>query len=175
MKIAATAEGITAIQADIKTCGIPTKVIFEAIQKSSKPKREILNIMSKCLSVPREGKKECWPVSKELVLESHQRGQLLGHGGMNIKKIFIETGAHLTEKDPGTFTIFAPSESAMAETEESINQLLESHAVPDLEFGGIYPAKIVEMKSNGVMVKLYDSMKPTMIHIAQLDSRRVSL
>lgn len=175
MKIAATAEGVTAIQADIKTCGIPPKVIFEAIQKSIKAKKDILRIMAKCLPAPREGKKDCWPVSKELVLKPNQRGQLIGPGGMNIKKIFLETGAHITETDPGTFIIFAPSESAMNETEESIHRMLESQSIPELEFGAIYPAKIVEVKSNGVMVKLYDSMIPTMIHVAQLDSRRVRL
>lgn len=174
MKIASTKEGVTAIQADIKTCGIPLKVIVEAIEKSLKAKNQILNIMSKCASKPREGRKACWPVSKELILEPNQRSQLIGPGGMNVKKIFIETGAHISETTPGTFSIFAPSQQAMDEAQQYIDDSLKSLVVPDLEFGAIYTATIVEMKNNGVMVKLFDTMKPTMIHVAQLDNRRVS-
>jgi hypothetical protein len=34
---------------------------------------------------------------------------------------------------------------------------------PDLEFGGVYSAKIVEIIEAGVMVRLYPSMKPILL------------
>lgn len=174
MKIAATRDGITAIQADIKTQGLPVKVIFEAIEQSVRPKNQILDIMRKSISIPRQTQKDCWPVTKELHIDVNQRSQFFGPGGMNVKKIFLETGAHLTETEPNVFNIFAPSPMSLSEAEELIKSQLAPKTIPNLEFGGIYVAQIVELKENGVMVILYDGMKPTFIHVAQLDSRRVS-
>lgn len=173
-KIASSKDGITAIQADIKTCGLPMRVIAESVEQASKAKKHILEIMSKCLPATRKVSKECWPVTKEMKIDPNQRGRLLGAGAINLKRIFLETGAHITETEPGSFNIFAPSQMAMHETEEHIQEILKPQDIPNLEFGGIYTAKVVELKNNGVMVTLYDSMKPTLIHIAQLDNRRVS-
>lgn len=175
MKIASTKEGITAIQADIKTHGIPMKVIQQAVEQSIKPTKEILNLMENCISKYRQTRKECWPVTKTITLEPSLRSALIGPGGMNLKKILVETGAHITEIEPGTFTVFAPSQMAMDETDEIINEMVKLKSIPELEFGAIYTAKIVEMKDNGVLVKIYDAMKPTLIHVAQLDNRRVSI
>lgn len=174
MKIAATKDGITAIQADIKTQGLPLKVITEAIEKSVQPKNKILDIMRKSISVPRQEPKDCWPVTKELRVDVSQRAQLFGPGGMNLKKIYLETGVHLTETEPNVFSMFAPSPMSLSEAEELIKGQLATKTIPNLEFGGIYVVQIVEMKENGVMVTMYDGMKPTFIHVAQLDSRRVS-
>lgn len=175
LKIASTKDGVTAIQADIKTVGLPMKVISDSLEQASKVQRQILEIMSKCLPGTRRVPKDCWPVTKEMKVDQSQRGRLIGSGGINLKKIFIETGAHLTETDEGIFNIFAPSQAALKETEEVIKNILKPQNVPTLEFGGIYVAKIVELKNNGIMVTLYDSMKPTLIHIAQLDNRKVNI
>lgn len=175
MKIASTREGLTAIQADIKTCGIPLKIISECVERSSRPKTQIIDIMTKCIREPRKIPKDCWPVTKELTVDISQRSKLIGTGGVNLKKIFLQTGAQLNETETCVFNVFAPSQQALDEAQEYIKELLKTDDVPNLEFGGIYTAKIVEMKENGVMVKLYDSMKPTLIHIAQLDNRRVSI
>lgn len=174
MKIASTRDGITAIQADIKTHGLPMKVVTEAVEQSIKPKNQILDIMEKCIKTKRQVRKECWPVVKELKIEPNQRSQLFGPGGMNMKRIFLETGVHLTEKEPFTFNIFAPSPMSLNEAETMIKELLASKTAPNLEFGGIYTAQIVEVKENGVMVKLYKEMTPTLVHLTQLDNRRVS-
>ena len=45
---------------------------------------------------------------------------------------------------------------------------------PDLEFGAIYTARVVEVRDYGVMVQLFPTMQPTLIHNSQLDQRKVS-
>lgn len=175
MKIASTRNGVTAIQADIKTQGLPMKVVTEAMEQSVRSKNQILDIMESCISRGRQIRKDCWPVTKELKINPGQRSQLFGPGGMNIKKIFLETGVHLTETDPNVFNVFAPSPMSLGEAESMLNEFLASNNIPNFEFGAIYEAKIVEMRENGVLVTLYDKMKPTLIHVAQLDSRRVSI
>lgn len=174
MKVAGTDKGFSAIQADIKVPGIPLKVVMEALQKSYDAKAKIMDIMNACIQTPRNLRKDCWPVTESLTIEPHQRTKIIGSGGSNIKKIYLQTGAQLTQNDENSFTIFAPSESAMDEVKEIIDTLLKAEKVPDLEFGGIYTAKIVEIKDIGVMLTLYPTMPPTLLHNSQLDQRKVS-
>lgn len=62
----------------------------------------------------------------------------------------------------------------MDEAKETINQLTTQNREPTLEFGGLYTAKIVEIKDIGVMVTLYPSMPPALLHNSQLDQRKVN-
>lgn len=71
--------------------------------------------------------------------------------------------------------MFAPSQSAMDEADEIIQKLLSTERTPDLEFGGIYKATIVELRDIGVMVTLYTGMPPALLHNSQLDQRKVCL
>lgn len=109
-----------------------------------------------------------------MTIEPHQRAKLIGPGGMNSKKIYIETGTSISIDDETTITLFSPSQSGLEEAKEQIAELLVNDKIPDLEFGGIYTATIVEMKDIGVMVTLYPSMPPALLHNSQLDQRKVA-
>ncbi|GAB0096651.1 Polyribonucleotide nucleotidyltransferase [Sergentomyia squamirostris] len=174
MKIAGTRSGITALQADIKIPGLPLKVVMEALQKATDAKGRILDIMKLIISEARRVKKDSWPVSDKISIEPHQRSKLIGPGGINIRKIYLNTGAQLTAESETSFTLFAPSQPAMDEAREIIEELLKSDRIPDLEFGAIYTAKIVDVKDIGVMVTLYPSMPPALLHNSQLDQRKIA-
>lgn len=173
MKVAGTKKGITAIQADIKLPGIPLKVVMESLQKATDAKSKIIDIMTDCIGSPRKGKKDCWPVSDRITIEPHQRARLIGSGGINVRKLYLETGSQLTQVDETAFTLFAPSQSAMDEAKEFLEGIMKAEKVPNLEFGAIYTATIVELKDTGVMVTLYPSMPPALLHNSQLDQRKV--
>lgn len=114
-------------------------------------------------------------MTERITIEPHQRGQLIGPGGIHLKRIYLETGATLTAEDETSYTIFAPSQAAMDEAKEHIDALLVKERIPDLEFGGIYAAKITEIRDTGVMVILYPSMPPALLHNSQLDQRKVDI
>lgn len=80
----------------------------------------------------------------------------------------------ISHRDDTTFSIFAPNRNAMDEAKEMIDKFLTDVREPVLEFGAIYQAKIVEMRDMGVMVTLYPTMTPTLLHNSQLDVRKVS-
>uniref|UniRef100_A0A1I8N0E6 polyribonucleotide nucleotidyltransferase n=1 Tax=Musca domestica TaxID=7370 RepID=A0A1I8N0E6_MUSDO len=175
MKVAGTRKGFTAIQADLKIPGIPLKVVMEALQKATDAKAKILDIMGEAIREPRKVKKDCWPVTERITVEPQQRAQLIGPGGINLKKLYVETGCTATTEDETTFTLFAPSQSAMHEAKEMIDTfLVPKERIPDLEFGGIYTAKITEIRDTGVMVILYNNMPPALLHNSQLDQRKVA-
>uniref|UniRef100_W8AY65 polyribonucleotide nucleotidyltransferase n=1 Tax=Ceratitis capitata TaxID=7213 RepID=W8AY65_CERCA len=174
MKVAGTRKGFTAIQADLKVPGIPLKVVMESLQKATDAKGRILDIMGEVIREHRKYPKDCWPVTERITIEPQQRGQLIGPGGMHLKRIYLETGASLTAEDETTYSIFAPSQAAMDEAKEHIDALLTKERIPDLEFGGIYSAKITEIRDTGVMVILYPSMPPALLHNSQLDQRKIA-
>lgn len=172
-KLAGTKKGISALQADIKLPGLPLKIVMEAVQKATDAKSKILEIMGDCIEKPRAEKKENWPLLQKLEVEPHKKARLLGIGGINLKKLFLETGVQIYHVVDNTFEVFAPNQKAMDEANEIITKLLEKEKTPELEFGGIYTAKIVEIRDIGVMVQLYPDMPPALIHNSQLDQRKV--
>ncbi|XP_018048398.1 PREDICTED: polyribonucleotide nucleotidyltransferase 1, mitochondrial [Atta colombica] len=172
-KIAGTKGGFTAFQADIKIPGIPLKIIMECIDKTTTAKWEIIKIMNEVIRAPRQTKKDKMPVVDNLEISIYQRGKFLGVGGMNLKKIFLETGVHIYPYDENTYSIFAPNEDAMTEAKEMIEDILQKDREPVLEFGAIYTARIVEIREVGVMVTLYSNMIPALLLNSQLDQRKI--
>ncbi|KAF5282533.1 hypothetical protein FQA39_LY04940 [Lamprigera yunnana] len=172
-KLAGTKKGITALQADIKIPGLPLKIIMEAVLKATDAKSKILEIMNECIDKPRTVKKNNWPVVEKIQLEPHKRSTLFGMGGIRIKKLMYETGIQVSQLDDLSLSIFAPSQVAMDEAQETIAKLLDAEKVPTLEFGGIYTATVVEIRDIGVMVTLYSNMPPALLHNSQLDQKKV--
>lgn len=76
-------------------------------------------------------------------------------------------------QDENTYTLFAPNETAMEEAKEMIAGTLKEDNAPQLDFGGIYTAKITEIRDTGVMVTLYTNMTPAFLHNSQLDQRKI--
>ena len=176
-KIAGTKKAFTALQLDSKLRdGLPFNVLTEAIQKAGTAKNEIINIMNSTIRVPRTQPKDNHPVSEKVDIPLQKRSKVLGFGGYNVKKLTQELGVHLTqdEDDMTRFTLFAPNQSAMSEAMDVIKTLMDAPNEPVLEFGTIYSAKIVEIRENGVLVQLYPQMTPTLLHVSQLDVRKIS-
>ncbi|CAL8113864.1 unnamed protein product [Orchesella dallaii] len=172
-KLAGTKKGITALQADVKVPGLPLKVIMEAVLVAFDGKNEILDIMRNTLAIPRSIKKPNWPVLNTLAVPPHKRAKFIGYGGRNIKRLVAETGVQVTQTDDNNWNVFAPNSVAMDEANELINHFLMEERQPELNFGAIYNAKIVELRDIGVMVTLYDNMNPALLHNSQLDQRKI--
>lgn len=62
----------------------------------------------------------------------------------------------------------------MDEAKARISSWLSAERTPELEFGAIYKAKVVEVLDSGVLVTLYSGMTPALLHNSQLDHRKVS-
>lgn len=81
----------------------------------------------------------------------------------------------ISTTEDGTFSVFAPNQAAMDEAKEVIQILITTDKEPELEFGAIYNAKIVELRDIGAMVSLYPTMVPALLHNSQLDQRKVTV
>lgn len=120
---------------------------MELLQKAMNARFRILDIMDETIATARTLMKDCWLVTDKLEIEPHQRRRsgYLSLGG----------GYERGEGMPG--------------------ESMKVEKIPDLEFNAIYTAKIVELKDTDVMVTLYPSMPPALLHNSQLDQRNVSL
>ncbi|XP_067845131.1 polyribonucleotide nucleotidyltransferase 1, mitochondrial isoform X2 [Heptranchias perlo] len=172
-KMAGTNKGITALQADVKIAGLPLKIVMEAIQQASAAKKEILSIMNKAITKPREKRKENGPVLETVLVPVSKRAKFVGPGGYNLRKLQAETGVTISQVDEETFSVFAPTPNAMHEASEFINELCKDDQEQQLEFGAVYTATITEIRDIGVMVKLYPNMTAVLLHNSQLDHRRI--
>jgi len=173
-KLAGTRQGITALQADIKLPGLPFKIVREAAEKGHLGITHILDIMDASIESPRVSKPN-WPVSKEMTVPIHQRAKFVGPGGMNLKRLMVDTGVTATASptDQTVWKLFGPNSEAMEEAEAVIEMLLAEEKPPDLEFGAIYTVKITEIKERGVNVEMHPTMPHIYISNAQLDARKV--
>jgi polyribonucleotide nucleotidyltransferase len=91
-KIAGTADGITAVQVDVKISGLPIKIALEVIEQSKEPRGVILDIMKESLKNRKIKDKSILPVIKEIQIEPQDRGKFMGVGGSTIKNIERLTG-----------------------------------------------------------------------------------
>uniref|UniRef100_A0AAY5EPP8 polyribonucleotide nucleotidyltransferase n=1 Tax=Electrophorus electricus TaxID=8005 RepID=A0AAY5EPP8_ELEEL len=144
-KMAGTNKGITALQADVKIPGLPLKIVMEAIQQATENVRV--------------------PISR--------RARFVGPGGYNLRRLQAQTGVTISQVDEETFSVFAPTPSAMNEAQEFIAEVCKDDQEQQLEFGAVYTATIIEIRDIGVMVKLYPNMSAVLLHNSQLDHKRI--
>lgn len=184
LKIAGTTSAITAIHLDVKPVeGVKLKTIESALAQSGRSRQHVIDIMKGVIRTPRKEKKSSHPVTKTLHVPANKRFNFLGFNGTNLKKMMREHGVKITEYisdsenpsyDEPNFMIFAPNQEAMSDAEEAIEELLKAkNKVPDLKFGDIYSATIVDVKKEGLMVVLYPTMRPALLPLREVDIKYV--
>ncbi|KAL3872887.1 hypothetical protein ACJMK2_036068 [Sinanodonta woodiana] len=173
-KMAGTKKGVTGLQADIKLSGLPLKIVMEAVDKAADAKNKILKIMNDTISKPRQEKKDNGPITEQFNVPPSKRAKVVGLGGYNLRKLKTDTGVTLTPIDENSFQIFAPNQTAMIEAKEMIEELMKEEKAPELEFGTIYTAQIVELKETGILVTLHPQIPDIFIHNTQLAQSRVN-
>lgn len=166
-KIAGTAEGLTAVQMDIKVTGISTEIMGKALQQAKEARMHILAEMAKVLSGPRTELSKYAPQLAEVHVSPDVIRLVIGPGGKNIKAITAETGASIDIEDSGKVSIFAPTMEALEKAKEMV---LAYDQKADL--GKNYDAKVIKILEIGCIVELAANLE-ALVHVSQLDTQRV--
>lgn len=87
-----TANGITAMQMDLKVPGISLQILKEALLKGQRGIEHMLTLMGEVQSSPRVEFKSSVPVVETMSLPSFRQHILFRSGGFNAKLIDAETG-----------------------------------------------------------------------------------
>jgi len=167
-KVAGTADGITALQMDIKISGLSADIMKEALEQARVARMAILDIMLQAIPEPRAELKDHAPRITTVKIPVDKIGALIGPGGKNIRALQEETGTKIDIEEDGTVYIAAVEGVGAKAAIERIEALGESP-----EIGRIYTGKVVRIENFGAFVEILPGTDG-LVHISQLDSERVN-
>ena len=166
-KVAGTAQGITAIQMDIKIKGIDEAILRQALAQAHDGRMHILDKMLDALPAPRPHLSRYAPKIIHFFINPEKIGEVVGPRGKMINKIIEETGVKIDIEDDGSVFI-ATSDDAAAKKARSIIEGI----VRELKVGDVFTGKVARIMSFGAFVE-YAPGKDGMIHISKLANGRV--
>lgn len=167
-KIAGTADGVTAVQMDIKITGLTMEIMRKAMQQAREARLHILGEMAKALPGTREHLSRFAPQHTEVFVNPEVIRMIIGPGGKNIKAITSTTGASVDIDDSGRISIFAPNAEAMEQARELVQYYDQR---PDL--GKNYRGKVRKLLEIGAIVEIMPNVE-ALVHISQLDTNRIA-
>ena len=166
-KVAGTAQGITAIQMDIKIKGIDEAILRQALAQAHDGRMHILDKMLDALPAPRPHLSKYAPKIIHFFINPEKIGEVVGPRGKMINKIIEETGVKIDIEDDGSVFI-ATSDDAAAKKARSIIEGI----VRELKVGDVFTGKVARIMSFGAFVE-YAPGKDGMIHISKLANGHV--
>ena len=166
-KVAGTADGITALQMDIKIEGINEQIMQIALSQAHDGRNFILDEMNKVISEPRGEMSEFAPRLVTIKIHPDKIRDVIGKGGVTIRGITEETGATIDIADDGTITIGSVNKEAGDEARKRIEQI-----TADIEPGQIFEGKVIKIMNFGAFVSLTPG-RDGLVHISQLSDERV--
>ncbi len=167
-KVSGTAEGITALQMDIKIEGITREILQEALGQAREARLFILEEMNKTISKPRSEISEYAPIIVTMQIKPEKVRLLIGPGGKTIREISNETGARIDVEDDGTVVISTPDKETSDAAVDMIGDILQ-----EAEVGKLYMGKVVKIMDFGAFVEIFPGTDG-LVHISQLDRERVN-
>jgi polyribonucleotide nucleotidyltransferase len=166
-KVAGTAEGITALQMDIKISGLSAEIMKQALEQARQARLFILDKILEVIPSARPELKPHVPRITIVKIPSEKIGAIIGPGGKNIRALQEETHTKIDIEEDGTVYIASTDGVGAELARERIEAITET---PQL--GRIYTGKVVRIADFGVFVEILPGTDG-MVHISQLDSERV--
>ncbi|MDX6595012.1 MAG: polyribonucleotide nucleotidyltransferase, partial [Solirubrobacterales bacterium] len=149
-KVAGTADGITALQMDIKITGVTFEILEDALGQAHKGRQFILGKMAEAIDGPREKLSQHAPAIESIKIDPEKIGAVIGKGGETIRALCEEFEAEIDVEDDGTVRIYAPT----GELVESCVARIDS-MTREAEVGDRYnSAKVVKTTTFGAFVEL---------------------
>ncbi|MFK7873367.1 MAG: polyribonucleotide nucleotidyltransferase [Oligoflexales bacterium] len=165
-KVCGNADGISALQMDIKIDGLSMDVMREALEQAKAGRLHILGKMTSEIETP-EKVSEHAPQIFKVKIKPDKIRDVIGPSGKMIKKITASTGARIDIEDNGIISIIAP-DSVSAEAAKSMIR----SATTDPELGAIYLGQVVRTMDFGAFIEIRPGTEG-LCHISQLDNKRV--
>jgi len=166
-KVAGTADGITALQMDIKIDGITKEIMEAALTQAQAGRVHILGEMNKVISSHREEMSEHAPRIISIKIDPDKIRDVIGKGGATIRQITEETGTTIDITDDGMVKIASVDSAAGNEALKRVEAI-----TADVEVGAIYEGKVQKLMDFGAFVNILPG-KDGLVHISQISEERV--
>ncbi|WP_025679741.1 polyribonucleotide nucleotidyltransferase [Paenibacillus polymyxa] len=167
-KVAGTAEGVTAIQMDIKIDGIDRKILQDALKQAREGRLFILGKMMEAIQKPREQLSPYAPKIMTMHINPDKIRDVIGAGGKIINKIIEETGVKIDIEQDGRVFIASTNQ----EMNEKARSIIEG-IVKEVVVGEIYIGTVKRIEKFGAFVEILPG-KDGLVHISQLSTERVA-
>jgi polyribonucleotide nucleotidyltransferase len=166
-KVAGTADGVTALQMDIKIEGINREIMENALAQARDGRLHILGEMNKVISEPRKEMSDWAPRIITMKIDSDKIRDVIGKGGAVIRGITEETGTTIDIQDDGTIKIASVDRAAGEAARKRIEDI-----TADVEVGKIYEGRVAKLMDFGAFVTILPG-KDGLVHISQISDERV--
>jgi polyribonucleotide nucleotidyltransferase len=165
-KVAGTADGITAIQLDLKIEGLSFELMEQALQQAHEGRLHILGLMKEAMPEPNDISPYA-PRIMSIAINTEKIGALIGPGGKNIKKIIEDTECEVNVDDDGIVTIAGMNTDKCNEAIEMVKALTFEPEV-GMEFDGT----VTRIMTFGAFVEFVPG-REGLVHISELEWNRV--
>lgn len=166
-KVSGTADGITALQMDIKIEGVTLEIMEKALQQAKEGRIHILGKMNEAIQTPRSEMSTYAPRIETIWINPEKIKDVIGSGGKVIKEIVAKTGCKIDIEDSGRVAVASADGEAMARAIQWIKDL-----TAEAEIGKIYTGKVNRIAEFGAFVEILPG-KDGLVHISELEPRRV--
>jgi len=160
-KVAGTDRGITALQMDIKVCGITLEIMERAIAQAQKGRAHILYAMNNVLNTHRTSLSENAPTITKITVPKDKVRDIIGSGGKVIKEIVELSGAKIDIDDSGEVSIAVNNAKG-----RDIALTMIKSIISDLEVGSIYQGKVAKIVDFGAFITI--GGKDALVHISEI-------
>jgi len=166
-KVAGTAQGITALQMDIKMTGLTREIMTKALSQAREARLHILGEMDKVIAEPSPDLKEHAPKIIVLTINPDKIREVIGPGGKMVKSIVAATGVKIDIEDDGRIHISSADQTAANEAIRMINEI-----TAEAEIGKVYHGKVKKIMDFGAFVEILPGTDG-LVHISELAHERV--
>jgi polyribonucleotide nucleotidyltransferase len=167
-KVAGTANGVTALQMDIKIEGINEEIMETALEQALHARLHILAEMNKLIAKPRGEISDNAPRFEIIKIDPDKIRDIIGKGGAVIRSMTEETGASIDIEDDGTVRIFGANGDVIRAVLDRIGAI-----TAEAEIGTIYEGTVVRIVDFGAFVNFLPG-KDGLVHISQIADERVN-
>jgi polyribonucleotide nucleotidyltransferase len=168
-KVAGTAEGVTALQMDIKIGGVTKDIMQQALKQAREGRLHILEKMAETLAAPRDEMSPFAPRITTIWIKTDRIRDVIGTGGKNIRNITETTGVTVDIEDTGRINIASTSKEACDLAIQMIRGLTD-----EAEEGRLYMGTVRKIMDFGAFVEIMPGTDG-LVHISELDTARVKV
>jgi polyribonucleotide nucleotidyltransferase len=166
-KVAGTAQGVTALQMDIKVTGITSEIMAKALEQARTGRLHILGEMAKTISEARTAMSTFAPRIVTIKIPVDKIRDVIGPGGKMIRSIIERTGVKIDVEDDGRVNVAsADGESA----QKAIGIIQELTATPELN--KTYMGKVQRITDFGAFVEIMPGTDG-LLHVSEIANHRV--
>ncbi len=167
-KVAGTAEGVTALQMDIKIEGITAEIMQAALAQAHEGRQHILGKMHEMAGGGAKELSDFAPRMISFKIDQDKIREVIGKGGATIRALTEETGTTINIEDDGTVTIASPDTARVEEARRRIEIITAK-----IEVGQVYEGTVQRLLDFGAIVQLLPG-KDGLLHISQIANERVN-